>query len=330
VDNQRNMILAIVLSALVLFGWSALSDRFFPTANPQSAKIENGQPVAIPKPEADPAADSPVAIRDRAVVLAEAPRVRIDTPRLQGSINLKGARIDDLTLTQYRESLAKKSPPIRLLSPGGAKDAYFAGFGWTGEGVAVPTAQTVWQADGAVLSPGKPVTLRWDNGQGQRFQIRLAVDANYMFTAEQTVANTGAGAVALRSYALVSRTGASKDPDSWTNHAGPMGVFNGAANYSVNYKDLVPGTDQRFATTGGWVGFTDKYWLTAVMPDQKANVSAGFRAGAGSLYQAEFSTEPTIVAPGKAARTTARVFAGAKEVALLDNYEDALGIAQLD
>jgi YidC/Oxa1 family membrane protein insertase len=329
-DNQRNMILAIVLSALVLFGWSALSDRFFPTANPQSTRIEKGKPVAVPKPEADPTADSAAAIRDRRVVLAETPRVRIDTPRLQGSINLRGARIDDLSLTQYRESLAKNSPPIRLFSPAGARDAYFAGFGWAGEGVAVPNAQTLWQADGTVLGPGRPVTLRWDNGQGQIFAIRLLVDGNYMFTAEQSVSNASTGAVSVRAYALTSRVGASKDPDSWTNHAGPMGVFDGAANYSINYKDLVPGQDQNFTSTGGWVGFTDKYWLTAVIPDQKANVTAAFRAGANQLFQAQFSTEPVIVQPRQTVRTTARVFAGAKEVALLDNYEDELGIAKLD
>ena len=331
-ENQRNMILAIVLSAFVLFGWTYLSEQFFPTANPPATKIENGKPVPLPQPKADPTLDTPAAIRDRAVVLRESPRVRIDTPRLQGSINLKGARIDDLTLTAYRESLAKDSPPIRLLSPGGAKDAYFAGFGWSGEGLILPSADTVWKASGDVLAPGKPVTLSWENGQGQRFEIKLAIDEAYMFTVEQSLANAGDGAVAVRPYSLVSRVGVSKDPDSWTIHTGPIGVFNGAANYSIDFKDLdtAGAAGQRFSTTGGWLGFGDKYWLTALIPNQSVPVEAAFRSGGDKRYQAESALAPAIIQPGKDARTTTRFFAGAKEVALLDDYEDELGIRQFD
>jgi YidC/Oxa1 family membrane protein insertase len=324
------MILAIVLSALVLFGWSALSDRFFPTANPPSTKVVNGKQVPLPKPEASP--DPVTAIRDRTLVLGESPRVRIATPRLQGSINLKGARIDDLTLTTYRETIKKDSPPIRLLSPAGTKDAYFAGFGWSGEGLILPGPDTVWTASGNVLAPDKPVTLSWTNGDGQRFDIKLAVDPNFMFTVEQSVSNGGTGSVAVRPYGLVSRVGISKDPDSWTNHTGPMGVFNGSANYSVNFKDLdAAGTEgKRFPTTGGWLGFVDKYWLTALIPNQAAPIDAGFRAGGDKRYQAENLFAPAIVQPGKATSASTRFFAGAKEVALLDGYEKNLGIKQFD
>ena len=142
-DNQRNMILAIVLSAIVLFGWQALSDRFFPPAKPPVTRIENGKELALPQPGAAPATDTPAAIRARNVVLQEAPRIAIRTPKLEGSINLKGARIDDLVLTAYRETVKKDSPPIRLLSPNGSPDAYFAGFGWTGDGVDTPGPNTV-------------------------------------------------------------------------------------------------------------------------------------------------------------------------------------------
>ncbi|HYD37951.1 MAG TPA: membrane protein insertase YidC, partial [Allosphingosinicella sp.] len=134
-NEHRNMILAIVLSAIVLIGWSFVSERWFPTANPPATKVVEGKSVPVPQPQADPAADAPAAVRDRAVVLAEAPRVAIETPRLKGSINLRGARIDDLVLTTEREGIAKDSPPIRLLSPGGTRDSYFAGFGWTGQGL---------------------------------------------------------------------------------------------------------------------------------------------------------------------------------------------------
>ncbi|MGS1018125.1 membrane protein insertase YidC [Allosphingosinicella humi] len=328
--DNRNMILAIVLSALVLFGWSALSDRFFPTATPPSTKIVDGKQVPLPQPSAAPVAASPAAVRDRRIVLAEAPRVRIETPSLQGSINLKGARIDDLVLTRQRETIAENSPPVRLLSPAGAADAYYATFGWTGDGLAVPGPDTVWTASGDRLTPATPVTLSWSNGQGQRFDIRLSIDDKYMFTAEQTVSNTAAGAIAARPYSLVTRANPSKDPTSWTMHVGPVGVFNGAANYKIDYKDLGKEGDERFASAGGWLGFGDKYWLTALAPDQRANVEAAFRRGPNGSFQADVTPAPVIVAPGKASRYESHFFAGAKEVSLLDHYETDLGIKQFD
>ncbi len=328
-SDNRNMILAIVLSAMVLFGWTFISERYFPTASEPSTKFEKGKQVPLPKPQADPAADAPAAIRDRRIVLAETPRVPIETPALKGSINLRGARIDDLVLIRHRESLSKDSPPIRLLSPAGAPDAYFANFGWTGEGVALPNASTVWTAAGTRLSPGSPVTLTWNNGQGQVFRIKLAIDEGYMFSAEQTVVNTGTGAIAVRPFTLFNRANASPDPDSWTMHVGPVGVFNGAANYDWGFEELRESGDQRFSSTGGWLGFTDKYWLTAVIPDQRTAVEAGFLSGRNG-FQAAATSAPSIVQPGKAVRHQSRVFAGAKEVQLLDRYEDQLGIPQLD
>ena len=328
-SDNRNMILAIVLSALVLFGWSFLSERFMP-ANPPSTKVVNGKQVPLPKPQADPAADSPAAIRDRRTVLAETPRLRIETPSLQGSINLRGARIDDLLLVKHREGLAKNSPPIRLFSPSGARDAYFASFGWTGDGVALPATDTMWTASGTRLAPGQPVTLSWNNGRGQIFQIKLAVDNGYMFTAEQSVANAAPAAIAVRTFSLISRTTPSKDPTSWTNHVGPVGVFNGAANYSFTFDDLRKEGDQRFSSNGGWLGFTDKYWLAAVIPDQGANVEAGFLRGRAGGFQAIQTPPPTIVAPGKIARYDSRLFAGAKEVKLLARYTKEQGVSKLD
>ena len=146
-------------------------------------------------------------------------RVAIDTPTLKGSINLKGARIDDLVLTQYKETIAKDSPPIRLLSPAGTTDAYFAQFGWQDNGLKPPSADTVWTASGNLLAPGKPVTLTAANGQGQRFAIELAVDDQYMFTVRQTVVNGGGAPVDVAPTGLVSRATASQgsrqldDPD---------------------------------------------------------------------------------------------------------------------
>ncbi|HEX8580168.1 MAG TPA: membrane protein insertase YidC [Allosphingosinicella sp.] len=324
-NENRNMILAIVLSAIVLFGWGFLAEKWFPPANPPATKSVDGKQQPLPKPQADPTADSPAAIRDRRVVLAETPRVAIATPRLQGSINLQGARIDDLVLTTHREGIAADSPPIRLLSPRGARDAYFAGFGWSGDGVAVPGPETVWQASGTRLAPGAPLRLSWDNGQGQVFQILLTVDDGYMFGVEQRVENRGTGPIAARPYGTVSRATASADPTSWTNHVGPVGVFNGSANYDWGYADFEDDARHGFGSRGGWLGFSDKYWLTALVPDQGSQVDAGLRKTQTGSFQADFISAPAIVNPGRALSYRSHFFAGAKEIQLLDRYSAELG-----
>jgi len=330
VNQQRNLMLAIVLSALVLFGWSFFAQKWLPTANPPATKTVNGKQVPLPKPNASPSATPALAVvRDRNAVIGETPRIAIDTPRLHGSINLKGAQIDDLVLTQHRESIAKDSPPIRLLSPAGGPDAYFARIGWTGEGVAVPDANTVWTASGTRLTPSTPVTLSWTNPTGQRFDIQLSVDDGYMFAARQTVSNGAAAAVAVRPYSLVSRANASKDVGTWTTHVGPMGVFNGKANYDWKYTSLAEKGAQNFSSTGGWLGFTDKYWLTAVIPDQGSAVQGSLQPGPNGSFQADFTPAPAIVAPGKSLTYSSRIFAGAKEMRLLDRYTNE-GIAEFD
>ncbi len=342
-ENNRNMILAIVLSGLVLIGWTTLSERYFPAPKPVPAATKPSDPAvatATPGvstvPTVPGVAAKPVA-RDLKAVLAEGNRITIETPSLKGSINLKGGQIDDLVLPLYGETVEKGSPPVRLLSPAGAKDSYFAGFGWMGEGVILPTAETIWTADQTKLTPKTPVTLSWDNGAGQVFRATISIDDKYMFSIDQSVTNNGAGAIGIRPYAFINRvqgahSGGSmlapnKDVDSWTNHVGPIGVFNAAANYSVNYSDVDgAGTNgTRFQTKGGWLGFGETYWLAALVPPQDQSVDAGFRAGGGS-YQAEFLKAQTIIAPGKSLSTTSRLFAGAKEVRTLDGYEETAGV----
>jgi YidC/Oxa1 family membrane protein insertase len=329
VNDNRNMILAIAISALVLIGWSLLSEKFFPTAGPQTQQVENGKVKPVPQPGTDPASPVPAAIRDRAVVLGETPRVRIDTPSLKGSINLTGARFDDLVLVNQTETIARNSPPVRLLSPAGARDSYFAQFGWSGQGVAAPDANTVWTASAPVLAPGKPVTLSWTNPTGQRFEQVISVDDGYLFTIRQRVANLGNGAVGLRSYGLASRSTKSPDPSTWTQHIGPMSFLGEVADYEVDYETL----DENKAgvtrdSRGGWLGFTDKYWLTALAPANGAPIEASLRKSASGAYQADYAGLPFIVAPGQAVSSETRLFAGAKEKRLLDQYEDQ-GITKL-
>jgi YidC/Oxa1 family membrane protein insertase len=332
VNDQRNMILAVVLSGLVLIGWTAVSDRFFPQPAPAAttaAASAGGAPSAVPT-------GASAAVRDRTLVIGESARLRIETPKLKGSIALKGARFDDLVLVEHKQTIKKNSGPVQLLSPAGTKRAYFAGFGWSGDGLVAPDANTVWNADSTTLTPTKPVTLSWDNARGQRFAMKVSVDKDYMFTVDQSVVNTAPGAVGARSYAYVSRNfgaregsmfAGQEDVDIWTLHVGPMGVFNDAANYDTDYSDLDESgpQGQKFNSRGGWLGFGDSYWMTALIPAKGADVSAAFRKD-GGLYQAEYAQAPALIGPGKSVTTTSRFFAGAKEVGLLDTYEETGGV----
>ncbi len=317
-DNQRNMITAIVLSVLVLLGWTVISDRYFPQPKPIPAASKASAPIVTP------AAAAAASRIEASAAIAGPARLAITTPRLKGSINLKGAVIDDLVLLDYKETTKKDSVPVRLLSPANAKTSYFAGFGWTGTGLIAPDVNTIWQADAPALTPEKPVTLSWANTAGQTFRIILSVDKNYMFSIQQTVTNAGATPVPVKPYTFVSRFGASKDPSTWTNHIGPLGAFNAAMNYKVDWSDVDEAgpAGLRFASKGGWIGLSDHYWLTALIPDQGANMDAGFRTGNGN-YQAEYTLPEAIIAAGATSTATTRFFAGAKEVRVLDTYQDA-------
>jgi YidC/Oxa1 family membrane protein insertase len=325
-DDTRNMILAIVLSAAVLLGWGLLSERFFPTPKPAVTATRSGTPTQPAGPAGTPAAPATAAqapALTRAQALQGVPRVAIQTPNLVGSLSLKGATFDDLRMVNHTDRVGNNAQPARLLSPAGAQGSYFARFGWTGQGVAVPDANTVWTPSAPTLSPGKPVTLSWTNPTGQRFELIVAVDDGYLFTVNQKVSNLGGGPVAVRPFGLLSRANAGPDAnsDGWTHHIGPMGVFDGRAEYDVDYGTLDEESSQRFSGNSGWLGFTDKYWLTALAPAGQAPLQATLRKGFGTSYQADYALEPTIIAPGRATQATTHLFAGAKEKKWLDGYE---------
>jgi YidC/Oxa1 family membrane protein insertase len=335
--DTRNFILA----AIILLGGNFLSARFFPhAANPPVTRIVDGKSQVVNTPTG-PAATGAANVRDLKIVKAESPRVAIRTADLQGSINLKGGRIDDLTLTNYKETIDANSPPIRLLSPRGTQNAYFAGFGWNGDGVSVPNGDTLFTSSGNALTPTTPVVLRWNNNKGQVFALTIAVDDKYMFTVRQMVGNAGPAPIALSPYALVSRSGVGTEADTWTNHIGPIGVFDKGATYDITFDNLkgkdasfmgkiwgsnAKAGDNFFDTTGGWLGFGDKYFLAAVIPDHGSAVHAGFHAAKGDTFQGDFTLAPHVIKPGSVMVSTAKFFAGAKETNTLDRYEDRLGI----
>ena len=327
--NNRNMMLALALSALVILGWSFASNKFFPPALPQTQVVVDGKvkPIANPASDSGTVAPTPAALRNLNQVLVDSPRVAIRTPSLQGSINLKGARIDDLVMLRQTETIDSDSKPVRLLSPAGARGSYFSQFGWSGTGIAVPDANTVWTPSASTLVPGKPVTLSWTNPTGQRFEQIISVDEGYLFTIRQRVANLSANAIALRTYGLVSRADKSVDATSWTSHVGPISYLGEVADYGVDWETIDEIKDGISRDSrGGWLGFTDKYWLTALVP-ANAPVEAGLRKD-GNGYQADFAGQPFTVAPGQAVSNEVRLFAGAKEKKWLDIYE-AAGITKL-
>jgi YidC/Oxa1 family membrane protein insertase len=350
--DQKNLLLAIVLSVAILVAFQYLFEKMRPTPPPAPTPATGTQTApstpasggaapeaAAPASLAGPTATAPVP-QTREAALAGQPRVRINTPRLHGSIALTGARIDDLTLATYHDTVDPKSPEVVLLWPTGTKDPYFAEFGWVAGavGTQVPGPDTRWTAVGGPLTPTSPVTLSWDNGAGLIFTRTIWVDENYMFTVRDAVKNTGTTPVNLLPYALISRTGTPPGSNYYISHEGLVGYVGGTVIPSGVITDgdtfaaLTPDKPRTYASTGGWLGFTDKYWLTTLVPDQTAAVKAGFRHLVDSgidRYQADvIGSETTVPAAGTAGVTT-RFFAGAKEVELLDAYRNS-GIAKFD
>jgi YidC/Oxa1 family membrane protein insertase len=347
-ENNRNMILAVVLSMLVLFGW-----QFF-IAGPQLEQAQRqAEQAATQQTEqqagdlAAPAADGtiPTAAGDSAVfanrdeALASTDRVAIETGSLSGSISLTGARIDDLHLTRYNETPDPDSPTITLLSPAGSPQPYYLEQGWVaaaGTNVAVPDGQTEWTLEsGETLTADTPVTLTWDNGQGLTFRRTIGVDENYMFTVDQSVENAGTADVTLFPYSRVARLYTPQTQNFFILHEGPIGVLGDANLVERSYSDLEGEQQLDFASTGGWLGFTDKYWATAIIPPQDEAINARFYHGTGSPsgndYRANFVSQQAVAVPaGGSASHQSLAFAGAKVESIIDGYERGYGIDRFE
>jgi YidC/Oxa1 family membrane protein insertase len=355
-EDTRNLFLAIALSVLVMAAWqyfyaSPLYQKQH-QAQLQAQQAEAQNPVPSQSPQAGAAASGPAGQAGVAApggasapgaatdtipqALAASPRVAIDTPSVAGSIDLKGGKLDDLVLKDYHETINKQSPLIRLLSPGGAPDAYWAAAGYVGTGGAkTPTLDTVWTADAKALTPSQPVTLTWDNGEGLVFKRVISVDDKYMFTITDSIENRGGAPATVRPYGLVLRHGKPNVAGYSVLHEGFVGVIGDGGVQEVTYAniDKATGKTDTYSGPGGWLGFTDKYWGTAVIPDQTEQIDVRF-ATTGTTqpedYQADFVGPEKTIAPGTTLSTTTRVFAGAKEVSTIDNYGTKLGIKKFD
>ena len=333
-EQNRNLILATVLSFLVILGWMF----FFP---PAESTMTDDQVTDASAPADPAAAPAPPASGDAAslsgpeAVSADAPRLAIDTPSLSGSIALTGGRIDELSLKNYHVEVDESSPLVELLNPVASDTPYYALFGWAPGGDLayedVPGASTPWEIEeGETLTPDSPVTLSWDNGNGLIFRRTISIDEDYMFTVDQTVENTTDGTVRLAPYGTVARHGDLDLTGFFILHEGVVRMSDSELQ-ELDYDDL-PDLDQ-IAREGapadvievienGWIGFTDKYWMTTLIPTPgTAFTSVAKFVPDGEIYQTEARLPTQEVAPGETSGTSLRLFAGAKEWETILDYQ---------
>jgi YidC/Oxa1 family membrane protein insertase len=365
--DNRNTILAVILSGLVLVAWQyfynmpqmekqraqqAQSELTKPAPQPGATTTPGTTPQAggAPAPSANaptvdqPASAPPVVARE--VAIGAAPRIKIETPRVSGSISLKGARIDDLALTQFRETVDPKSPAIVLFSPSGTATPYYAEFGWvaaSGSTVRIPDQNTLWQQEGSGnLTPGSPVTLKYDNGDGLTFRRTIAIDERYLFTIKDDVTNVGNAPVTLYPFALISRHGTPHVEGYYILHEGLIGYLGDQGLQEYGYKKIDDAKAVNFKVTNGWFGITDKYWASALLPDTTAQLQARFSSnlvGTNRSYQTDYLLDPQTIAIGGTGSANARLFAGAKEASVvginfpgagLGGYNKELGLNHFD
>jgi YidC/Oxa1 family membrane protein insertase len=337
-NEQRNLWVAIASAVVILIGWQFF---FAPEPDPQVREAQVREQLnadGTNKPQvsspAVPGGQPAVPAVKREDALAKSPRIKIDTPRVEGSIRLVGGVIDDIQLQDYRETEEPDSPLIHVLNPTGSNDAYFAEFGWVGanSGMALPGSDTKWSADKELLTPDSPVTLTWDNGQGLTFKREIAIDENYLFTVNQSVVNNTGGDVVLHPYGLISRKNKPQTAGFYILHEGPLGVIDGTLT-EIDYDDLADDGAVEKKTTGGWLGITDKYWLVALAPSSDEELTTRFShhvADNSDKYQTDYLGAARTIAAGSEGAAETRLFAGAKEVDLLDTYAEDYGITNFD
>jgi YidC/Oxa1 family membrane protein insertase len=335
--DQKRLFLAIAVSLGILLGFQLLIAPHLPKPpQPQTAQTQQ-HPATTPLEGSPGAAVPPAAAAEP----ADVPRVKIDAPRVEGSINLRGAKLDDLVLKDYREQIAPNSPLVRLLEPRSQTHPYYIQYGWTapeGQTVKLPDNDTIWTASANELVPGKPVTLSWDNGAGLTFQLGLTVDDNYMFSVTQGVRNATGQPVTLFPWSRIRRDYKPEVAGYYVLFEGLLGVVDGTLQETTYDKtkseaEKHNGIAYDATATGGWAGITDKYWLTSLIPDQALSSKVNFRhiEDHGDHYQVDYITADPMTTPANGdVSTVSHVFAGAKVVSLLDHYQSQFHIPSFD
>ncbi len=347
-EENRNFILAIVLTIGILIGW----EYFFgvtppppqdPAATEQVDVTSSGGEAGVPNSAAGssdtggtiPGMAAPVindfsAVRDD--VISSRSNVTIETERLTGSISLQGLRFDDLSLKDYHETVDQTSPIVTLLNPQSSADGYFGEFGWISS-AQMPNVDSVWTANKSRLGANDSVVFTWDNGEGLVFTRTIALDSDYMFTVTQQIQNNSDATVGAATYGRVYRSGRTDEPPLFILHEGPVRVGTDGKE-EISFEDLEDDEYPRDEVSeGGWAGITTKEWLVAVIPDQNEDFATNVlrtTENGGEQFHVNFATNGIQIAPGASAQKTARFFAGAKEVELLEHYTEIEGVRMLD
>lgn len=346
-ENNRNLILAIVLSTIVFGVWQYFygipkmeEEKQRAMQQQQLAAANAAQEKALQPSTATGAglqAIAPNVVQDRGLVIKASPRAAFENQFIKGSIRTQGARIDDLTLQHYHESVDPKSAQITLLSPEGTQHGYYAEFGYVpalGNTAVLPSATSEWKITSAnqTLTMGKPLELTWSNGAGLTIKRSIVLDDKYLFTVKDELTNTSTAPIAAHGYALVRRHGEPKTENQFVLHEGFLGVFAKEGLQEYTYAKLNEKGTQRFSARTGWLGITDKYWAAALMPDQKQGFSASFASTANGqkTYQADYLYDAVAIGPNSTVTVSHNLFAGAKEVKAVEAYKNALGIEKFD
>jgi YidC/Oxa1 family membrane protein insertase len=341
--DQKRLITAIAISIAILLGFQLLVAPHLPKP-PQTAQTRTAEPdKSKPADAASPSGGVSAPNASSAPVPKEVPRLKINAPAVQGSISLLGARLDDLVLLGYRETLAADSPLVRLFAPRSDEKPYYTQYGWTaepGSTVKVPGVDTLWTASADELTTARPVTLSWDNGAGLTFEITLSIDDNYMFTVEQSVKNATGQPVKLFPWARIRREYKPDVAGYYVLFEGLLGVVDGTLQETTYAKAITEaknndGVAYTATSPGGWAGITDKYWLAALIPDQSVTNTVNFRHNdsgpTGEDFQVDYvAKDAKLAAPGSTEQLTTHLFAGAKIVRLLDTYQERYNIPNFD
>ena len=325
-NDQKNFIIAIALAIGILFGFQ----YFFPSSPPQPASQPAAQTSQQTVPSQQIVSQQPLTREE--LLKATPHRLLIQNQSVKGSLNLKGALFDDLTLVNYHETVTPNSPEIVFLAPQNSSQAYYAWLSWAGPQGVVPDENTLWESNGLQLTQQTPITLTWANGQGLLFHQVISIDEHYMFTITQKVTNTGTAPVSLTPQGTLIRQGDPKSSGFFILHEGPVGVFNGKL-HDPSYEDLTKTGLVQNPKAFGWFGLTDKYWLAALIPDPQAEITSSYTlqgTGNATLITSHYQRSSLALAPGQSIEATDHFFAGAKVLTLLDGYETTLGINHFD
>ena len=324
--DQKNLLLAILASLVVLLGFQLL----FPTKD--VPKIDNAQEINDSfAPEPELIAELP---KDRNEIINESARINIENQFINGSINLTGARIDDIILKKYLTDLSPGSDNVKLLSPKGSENSYFAEYGWVADNnnkIELPNANTIWKSNRSTISPSQPAVLTWDNGNGIIFKKTISLDEEYMFNIEQTIINNTSEEIKIYPYGLINRTGLPKLSGLFILHEGPIGVMNDRVK-EIDYDDLEDNNKISEKSKTGWIGITDKYWLAALIPNQSSSFEGHFQSfsrGAGIKFQTSYLGPQITIPSNKQESYSSQFYIGAKEVPILDKHEEN-GIPMFD